>query len=246
MHHRSRPLSLGLWGLSALVLASLAVVRAPTPTTDIADRRPAVEAPASWRAPVRPTSTTTSTVATTTTVAPTTTVPAPPSTVPSPAPTVPAPTTTGPPAPPVATTVAVAPDPLDPVAYATSLLRAVVPARWLAAVPVRIEVIEGRTSWSSYGGLIELGDWHLFHTESRARFTIAHEWAHQAAWAFGPDTYDGEPPRGFPYRGPSPEEQWADCVGEVLTGTSYPSSGLGGCPADARAFATAWLAAGPP
>jgi hypothetical protein len=110
---------------------------------------------------------------------------------------------------------------------------------------VEIVVIPGRTSWSSWGGLIELGDWHLFHSEGRARYILAHEWGHHAAWAFGPDTYDGEPPTGFPYRGASPEEQWADCVAEVLSGSSFPSPGLGPCPGDALAFTSGWIAAGP-
>jgi hypothetical protein len=245
MDRPSRPLSLGFWILLALVLAALAVVRHPS-TPMAAASHEAAAVPTPWWPPM--TSAPTTTVA----AAPTTTVPAPPPPpVTTPPPTAappPAPsTTTAPVPPPVTTTVAAAaPSPSDPVAYAMSLVRAVVPARWLAAVPVQVEVIPGQTSWSSWGGLIEIGDWHLFHTESRARFTLAHEWGHQAAWAFGPDTYDGEPPRGFPYRGAAPEEQWGDCVGEVLTGSSYPSSGLGGCPSDARSFTAAWLAAGPP
>jgi len=224
MLRRSLIKGLGVWTLSATLVGTAGVA---TRASEDAGTR---DATAPVTAPHRPAPLVTTT---STTAAP---APRPKA---APAPVAPPP----PPAPePAPSVVDVA---TDAVGYAMSLVRAVVPARWLAAVPVQISVIPGNTSWSSYGGLIELGDWHLFDKESRARFTIAHEWGHQAAWVFGPDTYDGEPPRGFPYGGPDPAEQWADCVGQALTGYSYPSHGLGGCSGDALSFTSGWLAAGP-
>ena len=174
---------------------------------------------------------------TTTTVAPTTTVP------------VTAPPTTAPPAPRPQTTTTAAPvasaPPTDGPAYALGLIQQIIPARWLAVLPVTIEVIGGKTSWSSWDGLIQIGDWHLFHAVDRAKNTLAHEWGHQVAWHYGTDVYNGAPPAGFPYAGRAPEEQWADCVAEALTGTSYPSSGLGRCPGDALSFTAQFLGAGP-
>jgi hypothetical protein len=125
------------------------------------------------------------------------------------------------------------------------LVRSTIPARWLAVVPVSVEVIPGTTSWSNWSGLIEIGDWHLLSSEARARSTLAHEWGHQVAWHYGTDVYNGAPPAGFPYGGPTPEEQWADCVAQSLTGRSFPSHGLGACPAAALGFTQQFLAAGP-
>jgi hypothetical protein len=189
----------------------------------------------------------------TTTAAPTTTLPPTTTTAPPPpATTPPAPATTAAPRA-TATTAAPSAAPTPPPAapapdgpsYAMDLVRSIVPPRWLAALPVSVRVIGGKTSWSNWNGLIEISDWHLFHAVDRARNTLAHEWGHQVAWHYGTDAYEGAPPAGFPYRGRTPEEQWADCVAEVLTGTVYPSSGLGACPSDALAYTRAFLDAGP-
>lgn len=197
--------------------------------------------------------TTTQAPTTTTTVAPTatTTLPPPPTTAPPPPTTAaPRPRTTAP-APP--TTVAPAPPPPpDPApaggataAYAMSLVGEVIPARWLAVLPVQVNVIAGKTSWSSWGGLIEIGDWHLTSSVTRAKNVLAHEWGHQVAWHYGTDAYNGAPPAGFPYGGPIPEEMWADCVAQALTGWPNPSHGLDRCPGVALAFTSSFLAAGP-
>src|SRR5688572_14948801 len=69
--------------------------------------------------------------------------------------------------------------------YAMALLGEVIPARWLAALPVHVNVIGGKTSWSSWGGLIEIGDWHLTSSVDRAKSVLAHEWGHQVAWHYG-------------------------------------------------------------
>ena len=241
----TRPSVLVSWIALAMLGASAGlVVHAPRPT-------PAVQV-----ATLAPSTT----VAPTTTVPPTTTTtapPPPPTTVPTPTTTTARPrttTTTRATVLPAATAHAAGPTPgptaKDPAAtatpaYAMQLLQGVVPAAWLAKVPAHIEVISGQTSWSSWGGLIQIGDWQLLSSVGRARFTLAHEWGHQAAWLYGTDVFDGAPPAGFPYNGPTPEEQWADCVAQALTGTSYPSVGLGRCPSDALAFTGRWLVAGP-
>ncbi len=237
--------ALGTWILASLLVSGVALGRwAPDPHRETAlvtaphptlpDPLPTLPDPLPTPPPAPSTTTTTTAPPPPPTVAPTTTAPA--RRAPAPAP-VAAPVTVAPP--PMSEPAAPAPAG-DATAYAMELVRSVVPGRWLAAVPVYVEVIPGNTSWSSYGGLIEIGDWHLFDSEARARFVLAHEWGHQAAWRFGPDTYDGQPPAGFPGDGSSPEEQWADCVAEVLTGMS------GGCPTAGFAFTARWIAAGPP
>lgn len=197
-----------------------------------------------------------------TTVPPTTVVPTTTSTTQAPPPPPPASPTPRKPAAPRATTTSVPPvaapivtpppasvtnDPAPAASseYALSLVQQIVPAAWLAAVPVHIDVIPGKTSWSSFGGLIEVGDWQLTSSVGRAKFTLAHEWGHQLAWRFGTDVYNGAAPAGFPYVGPSPEEQWADCVAQAFLGLSYPSGGLGACPGDSLSFARTFLNAGP-
>ena len=229
------------------LVAVLGVVQLASPERgDDAPTQVRVEGPTSTEGP---TTTVTTVAPTTTTVAPTTTTTAPPP--PPPTTAAPRPTTTAAPA---TTAPAPAPEP-QPVAtapasaptadYAMALLREVVPARWLAALPVQVTVIGGKTSWSSWGGLIEIGDWHLTSSVERAKSVLAHEWAHQVAWHYGTDEYNGAPPAGFPYNGPIPEEMWADCVAQALTGWSNPSHGLGGCPGAAVSFASSFLAAGP-
>ena len=196
---------------------------------------------------------------TTTTATPPPTTTAPPTTVPpTTAPPATAPPTTAaaprtPAAPRVKTPVVAAPAPApapapssgDPLAYAVGVLQQVVPARWLAAVPVRISLIDGDTSWSYDDGTMDLSVTHL-SSDSIARFTLAHEWGHQVAWKYGTNAYNGAGPAGFPYAGALPEEMWADCVGVSLSGVAQHSHGLPGCSADALAFTSSWLAAGPP
>ena len=183
----------------------------------------------------------------TTTVAPTT---VPPTTVPPPPPptTVAAPrtppTTRAPAAPP--TTAAPAPAPSGDLAtYASGLLQEMVPAAWLAAVPARVSVIDGDTSWSYDDGTIDMAVSHL-SSHNIARFTVAHEWGHLVAWKYGTNAYNGAGPAGFPYSGSLPAEMWADCVGVVISGVSQHSHGLPGCPGDALSFTSSWLAGGPP
>jgi hypothetical protein len=231
-----------LLGTLLVLGAGIGVVHAESPTPVSAVTPLVVDADAIGSVDGLLSSTTTVPPTTTTTAAPTTTTAPPPATTAAPATTAPRPrptiTTTAP-------ALAPAPAPSDGPAYAMDLLRQVVPARWLAVLPVSVHVIGGKTSWSNFNGLIEIGDWHLYHAVDRAKNTLAHEWGHQVAWHYGTDAYEGAPPAGFPYSGPSPEEQWADCVAQALTGTVYPSSGLGACPSAALAFTQAFLADGP-
>ncbi len=189
------------------------------------------------------TTTTTAPSTTTTTTAP----PPPPTTVAPPPTTAPRPTTTTAAPPVTAAPVSVAHDPTPAATpeYAMSVLGGVIPTRWLAAVPVHVLVIAGSTSYSSWGGLIEIGEWHLTSTLARARNVLTHEWGHHVAWLYGTDAYNGAPPAGFPYTGRAPQEQWADCVAETFTGTSYPTDGLGPCPGDALAFTASFFAWAP-
>ncbi|MDP1821427.1 MAG: hypothetical protein Q8K58_16230 [Acidimicrobiales bacterium] len=188
-----------------------------------------------------------------TTVPTTTVVPVPPPTAPAPLTTrppeaAPAPTTPSSPRPPSATPAAPpvpAASPGDPQSYAQALLHEMVPARWLAVVPARISVIGGSTSWSHDDGTMDMALGHLADPDL-ARFTIAHEWAHLAAWKFGTNAYSGAPPAGFPYDGAMPEEMWADCIGIALSGVHQRSHGLPRCPGGALSFAGAWITAGPP
>jgi hypothetical protein len=200
---------------------------------------------------------TTATVAPTTTLAPTTTT----TTAPPPPPTtVPAPTTTAPrrvvapapspsaPTPPTAvagTSVVQQPAAAATPEYAAELLAEAVPGRWRAAIPVSFQVIAGRTSWSSFSGLIQVGDGQLTSAVPHATFIIAHEFGHLIAWHYGTDAFNGAGPAGFPYTGQMPEEMWADCVAQAFTGSSYPTPGLHGCPSDALAFTTQFLTSGP-
>jgi hypothetical protein len=231
-------------------LATVAVVA----TAAVASQAPPTEPDAVVRT-AAPRATTTTVPPTTTTLPPatTTTAPPPPPTTAPPAPRVTAaprpvvtiapPTTVAPPPPPAS--VVNEPAPAASAEYAMSLIGQVVPARWLAAVPVRFQVIPGNTSWSSWGGLIEVGEWHLTSSVARAKNVLTHEWGHQVAWLYGTDAYNGAPPAGFPHSGSNTEEQWADCVAEALTGTSYPTGGLGRCPGDALAFTAAFFARAP-
>lgn len=219
-----------LVGTLAVFVGGIGVVReGDGGRRSIAAASPGV--PTSTTSTTTPTPSTTSTLSPTTTTttpppAPTTTA-APPVVVPPPS-AAPTPTTrpTPPPAPP--STPVLGPV-TDLLAYGNQLLREVVPARWLAVVPARVEVIAGNSSWSNWSGLIEIGDWHLTRSVAKAKNVLAHEWAHQVAWRYGTDAYNGAPPAGFPYNGPLAEEQWADCVAEVLSGVQYPSSGLAPC-----------------
>ena len=242
----ARPAVAVLWSwLATLGVVSTAALVAHVPPASPEEVLEAT-APSSSTSPTVPPTVPPTTVApaTTTTVAP----PPPPPPAPS-TPRAPRPTTTTPPP----TTVAPAsvvnePAPAAPSPtpeYAMSLLSQVVPARWLAAVPVHFKVIPGQTSWSSWGGLIEIGEWHLMSSVARAKNVLTHEWGHEVAWLYGTDDYNGAPPAGFPYRGANTEEQWADCVAEALTGTSYPTGGLGRCPGDALSFTAAFFARAP-
>jgi hypothetical protein len=173
-------------------------------------------------------------------------------TAPAPAPALPAPSTTAPPvtAAPTPTSTAppatAAPAPVSDLERATSALEASVPAVWRAAVPHRLDVIEGPYSRASTNGLISISTTHAQGSWDVLRMVTAHEFGHLIAFRYGTGEFLGAAPEGWPYSGPHPEEMWADCVATAFTGLTLPSHGLSPCPSSTLDWTRAWLAAGPP
>lgn len=50
-----------------------------------------------------------------------------------------------------------------------------VPGSWRAAIPVRLEIIEGRTSWAHPDGTIQVSSAHVNGPEHILRAALAHE-----------------------------------------------------------------------
>ena len=189
-------------------------------------------------------------------IAPTTTAPAPATGV-TPAP-APPPTPTVPPhaAPPATAAPTTAPAPTAAPATAGAqqepteariqrAFREGVPDAWRAAIPVRFEVIEGSVSWAHSDGLIQLGTSHIDGRHERLVDVIAHEFGHLIAFRYGSQEYAGAGPAGWPAPSRHPEEAWADCTQQAVTGRVSPSHGLPACEADALAWVADWLAPGP-
>lgn len=133
--------------------------------------------------------------------------------------------------------------PVDLVAKARGILAAEVPSDWLAALPVDITLIPGRTNYALRGQL------QLATRSLRGRnavFLTVHEWGHEVAYQYGTQAFSGAPPTGFPYAGPHPEEVFADCVANALTGATLATGGaFPFCSPDQSAWAGGWLATGP-
>lgn len=187
--------------------------------------------------------------------APTTTetVPAPPPT-PEPAPSEPpAPEPPAPaPAPPAPVPVVAAPSP-PPPPPAQSLqdtvdhsYRSSVPQRWRSAVPARLEVVNGTTSWAWSDGRILIAQSHARSGAGHLAVIITHEFGHLIAFAHGSGAYDGAPPAGWPPATSNPAEHWADCVQQVFTGTIAPSHDLPPCAGEQLSWAHRFLSNGPP
>jgi hypothetical protein len=121
-----------------------------------------------------------------------------------------------------------------------------VPSGWRAAIPHRIEIIDGDTSWARSDGTLRIASRHATGDWDVLRFVMAHEFGHLVAFAHGTKAYVGAPPAGFPYSGPRPEEMWADCVAAVWTGLAWGSHGLPGCSGAPLDWTRSWLAGGPP
>lgn len=133
----------------------------------------------------------------------------------------------------------------DRRARAQAAFEVAVPGAWRDAVPARIRVVLGHTSWSTTDGDIKVGRRQL-DTWRHALYVLAHEWGHQAAFRYGTGAYLGAPPAGFPGRaGSNDAELWSECVAQALVGyrwdNPYPQ-----CPDASFTWTADYLAAGPP
>jgi hypothetical protein len=120
-----------------------------------------------------------------------------------------------------------------------------VPAAWRSAIPVRIEVIPGSTSWGWSDGRIQVGLDHVLRGTNVLRTTLAHEFGHLIAFRYGSQAFAGAAPKGWPSYSSRPEEAWADCVAQAFTGLAIPSHGLPSCPSASLSWTSNWLAQGP-
>lgn len=187
---------------------------------------------------------------TTTTAAPAAPAPAvtpPPAPVAAPAP-APVPTPAPAPAPaPAAATPAPAPQPAEaPEWRVQRAFEAGVPAVWRAALPTRLEVVPGTTSWAHGSGTISIATSHASADFDHLVDVVAHEFGHLIAFRYGTGGYAGAGPEGWPAPPERPEEAWADCVQTAFTGRHNPSHGLAPCGGEQLSWAAAWLAVGPP
>jgi hypothetical protein len=110
---------------------------------------------------------------------------------------------------------------------------------------VRLEIIEGNTSWASPSGVIQISSAHMSGSSAHLRATLAHEFGHLVAFRYGDSAYNGAAPKGWPSYGPRPEESWADCVSQAFTGIVDPSHGLPPCSGASLAWTQDWLGQGP-
>lgn len=177
--------------------------------------------------------------------------PPPPTTaaVAAPPPPPPAPTPTPAPTPAPAPATAPPPAPVEPQESLQQRIErayvAGVPAAWRSTIAVRLEVIEGSTSWAQGGGRIMIS---RSHAESRFEHlvdVVAHEFGHQVAFEFGTGAYAGAAPKGWPEPAENPAEAWADCVQKVFTGRTNPSHGLHACAGEQLSWAANWLSTPP-
>jgi hypothetical protein len=117
-------------------------------------------------------------------------------------------------------------------------------AGWRTAIPVRLVVISGQTSWASPGGEIRVAVSHADASMPKLRAVLAHEFGHLIAFRYGAQTYNGAAPEGWPAYGARPEEAWADCVSQAATGVLEPL-GRPPCGGASLSWTRQWLAAGP-
>ena len=165
--------------------------------------------------------------------------PPPPPPAPVAAPT--APSLTAPPAP------APVPAPAeDPNWRVQRAFAAGVPEVWRAAVPTRLEVIPGTTSWAHGSGTISVAASHASGDFDHLVDVVVHEFGHLIAFRYGSGEYAGAGPAGWPAPPDRPEEAWADCVQTAFTGRQSPSHGLAPCGGDPLSWVANWLALGPP
>ncbi len=120
------------------------------------------------------------------------------------------------------------------------------PAAWRSAIPARLSVIAGSTSWAYPDGRIEVAETHADSSAAHRALIIAHEFGHLIAYRYGTGAYAGAAPAGWPEATSNPAEHWADCVQQVFTGTVNPSHGLPPCAGEQLSWARQYLTAGPP
>jgi hypothetical protein len=167
-------------------------------------------------------------------------VTAPPAPAPAPAEAAPALPATPAPAPPPP------PPAEDPAWRVQRAYETGVPPAWRAAMPTRLEVVPGSTSWAHGSGTISIAESHAAADFEHLVDVVAHEFGHLIAFRFGTGEYAGAGPEGWPAPPARPEEAWADCVQTAFTGRRNPSHGLAPCGGDQLTWAAAWLAVGPP
>lgn len=136
--------------------------------------------------------------------------------------------------------------PSDPLARAEQAMQESAPARWLSAIPHRISIIEGTTSYGSTDGTIYVSRFHASGDWDHLRSVLAHEFGHLIAYAYGSQAYLGAPPAGWPDPGYGrPEEAWADCVEYAFTAIADPAYGMPVCSGSTLSWTQNWLATNP-
>ncbi len=123
--------------------------------------------------------------------------------------------------------------------------RGSVPAAWRAAIPVRLVIVAGHTSWADPRGEIQVAMGHADGDVEHLRAVLAHEFGHMVAFWYGAQVPNGAAPDGWPAYGSHPEEAWADCVSQVATGVLAPTAGQPPCGGSALSWTREWMAAGP-
>jgi hypothetical protein len=171
--------------------------------------------------------------------------PAPPvSTAPAPRAAGPAPAPAAAPEPPAQPRIETEPQ-LSVVDRLHAAYQASVPGSWQSAIPVRLELVEGDTSWADPSGTIQVSAVHAEGSLANLQATLAHEFGHLIAFRYGSQSFNGAAPEGWPAYSSRAEEAWADCVSQAFTGIVAPSHGLAACSGASLDWAIGWLAQGP-
>lgn len=120
-----------------------------------------------------------------------------------------------------------------------------VPAAWRGAIPVQLQIIDGRTSWADPNGTIMVSAAHVDGSDAVLRATLAHEFGHLIAFRYGSQAYNGAAPEGWPAYSDQPQEAWADCVSQAFTGIVDPSHGLPACGGSSLSWTSQWVSQDP-
>ena len=133
----------------------------------------------------------------------------------------------------------------DLTTRASAALNQGVSGAWRGAVPVKVSVISGSSSWSYTDGRLEVGSAHASGDWSRLEAIMAHEFGHHVAFGYGTQAELGAAPAGWPKSGNPAVERWADCVSQSFTGYLLGSHGQTPCEGASQSWATDWLVTGP-